>query len=179
MERRYSLRKNDDFNTTSIVARQTDHVQNQALQLSEKREGFLVRLFPDAKQREIIKGELALVKTEYDFRKRALDTLRETQLQVLTETCNQLLIQFKTERRATTAQFLLHKKEELTRELDMIFERFMKLMEAKCKSIENEPNSLLRRVREDKLDKDLSDFMNLHDKLTDKFNHLVDEEVNY
>lgn len=179
MDRRYSLSKNDDFHNTNLpILRRADQLQAQAIQLSEeKREGLLARLFPDEKQREIIKGELALVKTEYEFRKRALNTLRETQLQALTETCNQYLTRDKAARRKDTAIYLLHKKEELVDELNTIFERFMKLMKEKYQQMEIETIPILQQVRQDKLEKDINDFMELQEKLINKFQRLVDEEV--
>lgn len=181
VDRRYSLSKNDDFHNTNLpVMRRAEQVQVEAIQLSEqKREGFLAQFFPDATQRTIIKARLALVETEYEFRKRALETLRETQLQALTETCNQYLTRDKASRRADTAKFLLQKKEELTSELDAIFERFMNLLKDKYQNMEEETNPLFRQMRQDRLEKDINDFMELQNKLVDRFQRLVDEEVNY
>jgi len=179
--RRYSLSKNDDFHNTNLpIMRRAEQVQIEAIQLSEqKREGFLARFFPSETQRAIVKAQLALVETEYEFRKRALETLRETQLQALTETCNQYLTRDKAARRADTAKFLLHKKEELVYELDAIFERFMKLLKERYQNMEDESNPLFRQIRQDKLEKDINDFMELQNKLVDKFQRLVDEDVNY
>ncbi|MCA2640090.1 MAG: hypothetical protein EWV49_01870 [Microcystis aeruginosa Ma_QC_Ch_20071001_S25] len=181
VDRRYSLSKNDDFHNTNLpIMRRAEQVQLEAIKLSEqKRDGFLTRFFPNAAQRTIIKAQLALVETEYEFRKRALETLRETQLQALTETCNQYLTRDKAARRADTAKFLLQKKEELTYELDAIFERFMKLLKDKYQIMDEENNPLFRQIRHDRLEKDINDFVELQNKLIDKFQRLVDEEINY
>ena len=37
----------------------------------------------------------------------------------------------------------------------------------------------IRQIRQDKLEKDINDFMELHNKLVDKFQRLVDEDVNH
>jgi seryl-tRNA(Sec) selenium transferase len=178
IERRYSLSKNDDNTNNLPVVRTADEISIQAVKLSEqKREGFLAHFFPDKTQRAIIQGELAQVETEYEFRKRALQTLRETQLQNLTETCNQYLTRDKAARRADTAKFLLQKKEELSNELDIIFERFMRVLQDKYQTMESETNSLFRQIRQDKLEKDVNDFVELQTKLVDKFQRLIDEEV--
>jgi hypothetical protein len=181
VDRRYSLSKNDDFHNTNLpIMRRAEQVQMEAIKLSEqKRDGFLARFFPSATERAIVKAQLALVETEYEFRKKALETLRETQLQALTETCNQYLTRDKAARRADTAKFLLQKKEELTYELDAIFERFMKLLKDKYQNMEEESNPLFRQIRQDKLEKDINDFMELQNKLVDKFQRLVDEDVNH
>lgn len=75
--------------------------------------------------------------------------------------------------------FYFKKKEELTYDLDAIFERFMKLLKDKYQIMDEENNPLFRQIRQDRLEKDINDFVELQNKLIDKFQRLVDEEINY
>jgi hypothetical protein len=102
----------------------------------EKRQGFLQRFFPDAGTRAAVEGELALVKDEFEFRRRALQKVRGTQIQSLTEHCNQYLVREKADIRSSTAAFLMAKKLELENNLDSIFEEFLTQMEVKMAQAE-------------------------------------------
>src|SRR2546423_563622 len=56
--------------------------------LINRERGFLESLFPGEVDQAIAKGQLNLVKTEFQFRVQALSVVRETQLQSLKEICN-------------------------------------------------------------------------------------------
>lgn len=134
----YSLSKNADFHNTNLpIIRRAEEVKLEASKPSklseQKRDSLLTRFFPNATQRTIIKSQLALValvETEYEFCKRALETLYETQLQALTKICNEYASTKIFNQHLTThngvdaAWFLLQKKQELIYELDAIFEQF-------------------------------------------------------
>jgi hypothetical protein len=168
---------NELQNTAAPIARITDHAQTAIDLVMEKRQGFLQRLFPDAGTRAAMQGELALIQDEFAFRRRALEKVRETQIQSLTEHCNQYLVREKAEIRQATATFLLQKKLDLEKELDNIFEEFIARMEIKLKEAEAIPNPILKRVREVKLEESINTFIELHSNLVDQFQRIVSEGV--
>ena len=45
--------------------------------------------------------------------------------------------------------------------------------------MDEENNPLFRQICQDRLEKDINDFVELQNKLIDKFQRLVDEEINY
>jgi len=143
----------------------------------EKRQGFLQRFFPDAGTRAAVEGELALVKDEFEFRRRALQKVRGTQIQSLTEHCNQYLVREKADIRSSTAAFLMAKKLELENNLDSIFEEFLTQMEVKMAQAEAIQNPRLKEVRQAQLEKSLADFADLQNCLVDQFQKIISEGV--
>ncbi|MGB8691440.1 MAG: hypothetical protein WCD53_29525 [Microcoleus sp.] len=153
------------------------HAQTAIDHVMEKRQGFLQRFFPDAGTRAAIEGELALVKDEFEFRRRALQKVRETQIQSLTEHCNQYLVREKADIRSSTAAFLMSKKLELEKNLDFIFEDFLTQMEVKMAQAEATQNPSVKEVRQAKLQKSLEDFVALQNCLVDQFQRIISEGV--
>ncbi|MEY3869791.1 MAG: hypothetical protein RLZZ338_3682 [Cyanobacteriota bacterium] len=153
------------------------HAQTAIDHVMEKRQGFLQRFFPDAGTRAAIQGELALIKDEFEFRRRALQKVRETQIQSLTEHCNQYLVREKAAIRNDTAAFLMSKKLELEKNLDFIFEEFLTHMEVKMAQAEAMKNLRLKEVRQAQLEKSLEDFADLQSRLVDQFQKIISEGV--
>jgi hypothetical protein len=153
------------------------HAQTAIDHVMEKRQGFLQRFFPDAGTRAAIQGELALIKDEFEFRRRALQKVRETQIQSLTEHCNQYLVREKAAIRNDTAAFLMSKKLELEKNLDFIFEEFLTHMEVKMAQAEAMKNPRLKEVRQAQLEKSLEDFADLQSRLVDQFQKIISEGV--
>lgn len=143
----------------------------------EKRQGFLQRFFPDAGTRAAIEGELALVKDEFEFRRRALQKVRETQIQSLTEHCNQYLVREKAAIRSDTAAFLMSKKLELENNLYSISEEFLTRMESQMAQAEAIQNPILKQVRQTQLEKSVEDFVDLQNRLVDQFQRIISEGV--
>lgn len=154
---------------------QADYAVEQAIET--RRNSFLQQLFPNKASRAIIEGELAVIKSEFEFRKRALHKVRETQIQSLTEVCNQYLVRQKAEIRANTAQFLMHKNMELQKEMDQILDDFITQMDKQMQKIESISNPKLRKIRETQLDRDIDGFMQQQQILIEKFRRIIFEEV--
>lgn len=142
-----------------------------------KRETFLQKLFPDPAQRAAKMGELKIIETEFEFRKKALAMVRETHVQALRETCNQYLVKAKAAGRAETASFLMRKAQELQEELDRIFDKFIAAVEKKTQRLQEMTNSILQKRMEQDLDKEIHEFIEMKDKLVKKFRQIVDEGV--
>lgn len=143
----------------------------------EKREAFLQKIFPNPAQRAAKIGELKIVETEFEFRKKALEMVRETQAQALRETCNQYLVKAKAGGRAETAEFLMRKAQELQAELDRILDKFVLSIEKKTQRLQALTNSTLQKKMEQDLDKEIHDFMEMKENLLNKFKNIVDEGV--
>ncbi len=161
----------------SPIVRMTDQAQVAIDSVMAKREGFLQRFFPDAATRAVIRGELALIKDEFEFRKRALAKVRETQIQSLTEHCNQYLVREKAAIRSETAAFLLEKKMDLENKINSLFEEFIARMEVQMAQAETIQNPTLKRVRQTQLEKAIEDFADLQNRLADQFQKIISEGV--
>lgn len=161
----------------SPIVNLTNQAQSAIDTVMAKREGFLQRFFPDAATRAVIRGELALIKDEFEFRKRALEKVRETQIQSLTEHCNQYLVREKAAIRSETAGFLMEKKLHLDNQLNSLFDEFITRMEVQMSQAENIQNPTLKRVRQTQLEKAIEDFADLQSRLVDQFQRIVSEGV--
>jgi hypothetical protein len=141
----------------------------------QKRDTFMARFFPDAAQRAAAAGELALVTTEYQFRREALEIARRTQVESLKETCNQYLIGQKAEIRQQVASFLLDKTYELQERLDRTFTAFMESMDTKMTAAEAIQRESIRNLRMQQLERDMLEFAALQADLADRFRRIVSE----
>jgi endonuclease III-like uncharacterized protein len=171
------LVKRDLDNASAPIEKVVEQSHKALDQALDRRDSFLQKLFPNQATREIIKGELALVKTEFEFRKIALEKVRETQIQSLTEVCNQYLVRQKAEIRGNTAQFLMSKAVELQQEMDRLLEQFMAQMEINFEKLESIKNPILRKTRELQLERDLEGFMEQQALLMERFQRIVSEGV--
>jgi hypothetical protein len=162
---------------SDITNHPTSRKVNESIEKAQGKSGIMSRLFPKDLDRAAQKGEISLVKTEYEYRKKELQALREMKLQALQEMCNAYLIQGKVDIRSQTAEFMLFKKRELERKLDSIFEDFMSSLSLKYEQIDNESNPSLRKIRTEKLDKDLIRFVEMYEHLVDAFDNIVHEGV--
>jgi hypothetical protein len=165
------LNKSEDVRAADpLVARVTQSAAN-----IERRQTFLDRFFPDAAQRAAASGELALVKTEYQFRREALEIARRTQVESLKEACNQYLVGQKAEIRQQVASFLLDKTHELQERLDKTFTAFLDSMEEKMTAAEAIKRDSIRELRMAQLERDMLEFAALQAELADRFRRIVSE----
>jgi hypothetical protein len=168
-----ALSKSEDVRAADpLIARVT-----QSAASIEKRQTFLARIFPDSSQRAAAAGELALVTTEYQFRREALEIARRTQVESLKETCNQYLVGQKAEIRQQVASFLLEKTHELQESLDATSTAFMDSMDAKMTAAEAIERESIRNVRMQQLERDMYAFSDLQNELADRFRRIVSEGV--
>lgn len=143
----------------------------------EKRETWLSKMFPDATQRAVAAGKLAMVETEYQFRREALEIARRTQVDSLKEACNQFLVGQKAEIRQQIASFLLAKTNELQESLDRTFTDFATSMDAKMAAAELIERDVIRNTRMRQLERDLEEFALLQAELADRFRRIVSEGI--
>ena len=141
-------------NNQKIAAEITNHSRQAIIQAME-REGVLSRLFPDERKRAAAKGELELIETEYKKAQRFLEIIRETQIQSITETCNQYLKQDKGEARANVHEYLLQKTKELAEEMDQIMADHLGKLDDKLQELEKIQSPKIREIRELQLNRDL------------------------
>ncbi|MBW4617708.1 MAG: hypothetical protein KME21_31865 [Desmonostoc vinosum HA7617-LM4] len=162
---------------SSIVNVVADYAGSVVDAQNQTRKNLLQKLFPDATQRAIKMGELKLIQTEFEFRKKALEMVRETHTQALRETCNQYLVQAKATGRAETAKLLMQKAQELQAEMDRVFDKFIEAVEKKTLKLESLSNVVLKRKMEEQLEKEIHEFVEMRDQLIRKFNKIVEEGV--
>jgi len=170
------LQTNEPVNSQEIASEITNYSQQVLLQALED-QGVLERLFPDQRKRAAVKGELELIETEYEKAKRFLEIVRETQIQSLTETCNQYLKREKGEVRANVHEYLLQKTKELAEEMDKIMEDFLQKWDEKIQQLEQIKSPKIRELREQQLNRDLEYFAELQQELMTRFKQIVSEGV--
>ena len=175
---RGSLSNDRDLDTSSThIVKITQQANNVVDGVIDRRTGFLQRMFPNEQTRAIVANELTLVKSEFEFRKRALEKVREMQIQSLSESLNQYLIREKADIRANTASFLMNKKLELQDEMDRLFDELMVKMEERLKRIEGVQNPTLQEIRIQKIEQDIENFTELQNHLVDCFQQIIFEGV--
>ena len=78
---------------------------------------------------------------------------------------------------AARARFVFDEKENFSQELDEIFEQFMDFVQDRYQRIEYETNPRFQKILREKLEKDMNDFIQLHNSLADRFQNLIEEEL--
>lgn len=167
---------NELINSEQTTSKVTHYSQKAILKALDD-SSFLKRLFPDERQRAAIQGELELIKTEYEKAKRFLEIVRETQIQSLTETCNQYLKQGKGEVRANVHKYLLQKTKELTEEMDDIMADSLQKWDEKIQQLDTIKSPKIREIREQQLNRDIEYFAELQHELMTRFKKIVSEGV--
>lgn len=168
-----SLRNNDDIRASNPLVQKLTHAAANI----QSRDTFLCRLFPSPTQKAAAEGELALVKSEYEFRREALEIARRTQVDSLKEACNQYLIGQKAEARQQIASFLLEKTADLQESLDRTFKNFATAMDQKMAEAELIERKSIRDIRVRQLERDLEEFGYLQADLADRFRRIVSEGI--
>jgi hypothetical protein len=163
-------------NHQEVATEITNHSRQAIIQAME-REGVLGRLFPDERKRAAAKGELELIETEYKKAHRFLEIIRETQIQSMTETCNQYLKRDKGEARANVHEYLLQKTKELAEEMDQITAEYFSKLDDKLQELEKIQSPKIREIRELQLNRDLEYFAELQQELMTRFKKIVSEGV--
>lgn len=166
-----------DLNSLSVVGDTVN--RNEALidEIHESRASFLRSLMPDPRRRAMVMEQLQSVKDDFEFRRRVLSMVRETQLQALKESCNQYLVTGKAAVRADMGKFLAAKAADLALEVDNTYAEFTKQMEKRWEEAESIRVPRIRQIRLEQLDKDLIRFARLKDQLSEKFIDIASEGV--
>jgi len=157
------------------VIDQANHAVDQAM--IQRRHSFLQKICPSGATKAIIQGEIGIIESELEFRKRALQKVREAQIQASTEVLNQYLVRLKGEIRANTTEFLMTKMLDLQKSMDHIFDEFTMHMGIQLDKIEKIPNPKLKQMQEDRLDQSIEAFVDQQMQLMSKFRRIVAEEV--
>lgn len=144
---------------------------------SVKRNAFLEKLFPDALQREKARGQLSIVKQEFEYREQALAIVHRTSLEAITSICDQYLRQGKAGLHTETTNYIMEQRERFCANLDDVTERFFqKLMEKKraARACEDEE---LKAHRLAMCDDELFSFSHFTQVLQKQFNDIVESSV--
>jgi hypothetical protein len=150
---------------------------SQAAKTAPVRNGLFARLFPNAQERAIAEGKLEMVKTDYEFLKKALILSRETQIASLQETCEHYIIRQRVEVRQQIATHILSEQQKLQDNLDSITEDFVTSMVKKMKEAENIDLEFLRNIRRGQLEADAVEFANLQQSLLERFRRSLPDSI--
>ncbi len=165
---------NDLQNSSShVVAHTSNYVQGVVDRLIDKQMNLFQRFFPDERRMAVIKGELQLVKTEFEYRQKAFEIVRKTQIESLEEICNQYLQQGRVATRSDTALFLMKKSAELQEELERLSDNFMESMDRRIEKIQQLNSLNLRQKRMEQIDNDIDTFMDLQTHILKQFQQVV------
>jgi oligoribonuclease NrnB/cAMP/cGMP phosphodiesterase (DHH superfamily) len=157
-----------------VISNYGDDVYDRNL---AQRELFLEKFYPEANQRALAMAQLRLIENEFEFRRRALEMTRETQIQALGETCNQYLVKAKASGRAETAKYLMNQAQKLEEDLELISNKFIDSYERKMQNLEKITHPLLKQKYQQDLDREINDFFARKEALLAQFNHIVDEGI--
>ena len=163
--------------SSNAIAKNTIESEETVDALIQRRQTLLSRLFPDPVEKEKQWGELQLVKTEFEFRTRALKVIRETQIQSIQEIYNQYLVQGKAQVRANTTTFMLQKRQELQDETNELFTKFIQSMQDEYDKAASIRNPTLKNMQLDRLDKNIAGFKELAEQLVKNFENIISEAI--
>lgn len=141
------------------------------------RNGRTSGIFPDSVKRAIMDGDASLVQAEFEFLRKALTMVRQTQLDNLRESCNQHLVRMKAERRGKDAQFLSDKITKLLKDIDRNSEDLFAFFDEKLEAAEKLKSSKLREKRIKALEMKMEEFEESEKKLVRSVLNITDESL--
>jgi hypothetical protein len=167
----------DEADHPHSLSGQVTAVESSTLGIVDRKNGMLDRWFPTPESKAKAEGQLALIKTETEFRERMLLMLRDSQLQTMRENFDVYLKQLKVEGRGSIAVHIAKKladlqtaiSEQTDRVIAELEERHRKLADIKIKSIQAR--------EEDRLNQVLDGFYSTTQKLVNDFISIVHEDV--
>lgn len=139
------------------VANDTTKDTNQSI-LSIRNAGLLRRMFPDEQYKEYAKSQLTLIKTELEFRKRALEIFRNSQIEVMRKSMDAWAstkgIEIDKEKEKNIRKLIDEREEEMTQSVD----DFMQKYEKAYKRTSGWPEGRAKDLEIKRLDKTLEGF---------------------
>lgn len=139
-------------------------------------QGFLSKLFPEEKKMAIALLELQSIKSEFEFKAKALEMVRQSQIQAIKEQCNAYLFEKKASARGYTTTNFAKKTQELMDELEGINNKFFDSVGRRMQQIEKAPHPMLKQKLERDLENDIMNFPKLIATLKERFNSIVSED---
>lgn len=145
--------------------------------LISRKRSLLEKWFPSETDRQIAAGELDLVKTEFEFRNKALKLIRETQVQSLREIYNAYLKEGKAGTRARLAESLGQKRVLLEERINELSERFATTIDDATAKAQNIQNPKMRQASLDRIDESITGYHDMVSKLVKEFENIASESL--
>jgi hypothetical protein len=161
----------------SVDPNQVAGVETSILKVVDKKSGMLDRWFPTPESRAKAEAQLALVKTEMEFRERMLLMLRDTQLQTMRENYNVYLKQLKVEGRGSIAVHIAMKLADLQTAMSEQTDRVIAETEQRHAKLSQIKVESIKAREEERLNQSLDSFYSATQKLVDDFISIVHEDV--
>ncbi|MEI6430256.1 MAG: hypothetical protein WCO45_18015 [Pseudanabaena sp. ELA607] len=158
---------------TSPVSTITHQAQEVVDSIVYRRKSFLERLFPDPRTKIIVEGEIGLLKSEFAFRRAALEKVRSGQIQSLSERINEYLEREKAGIRAERAAFLMEKRRSLQETMESEFDKFITHMVTQYEKVEGIKVKKLKDLKMEQLDRDCLGFAAFQETLMKDFENII------
>ncbi len=145
--------------------------------VTESNHGLMMRLFPTKRQRDAVRHELSLAKTEWEFREKAIKIARDAQLLAITEMHNDFLIKGKTGIRRERTEFVLDQKIRLENELMKAADDFNQRVMTAYQNAEKITVPRLKEKYLELIDDSIESFHSLAHQLKHQFQNILNEGV--
>ena len=158
---------------TSSVSTITQQAQEVVDSLVYRRKSLLEKIFPDPRTKIIVEGEIGMLKSEFAFRRAALEKVRNGQIQSLSERINEYLEREKAGIRAERAAFLMEKRRVLQETMESEFDKFLAHMDIQFGKIERIKVKKLKDIKMEQLDRDCEGFAAFQATLMKDFENII------
>lgn len=165
----------EQLNTGAIIKSTNElSIKHPAMDLVaerlEKRRTFLNRLFKTPEDKEILRSQLALIRTHNEFSERSLAAFCEVRLEALHAMWEDFLIRGKARITADQAAYLAQERGMLSERIHDLATKFYKAIDVRYDSLSEVRNPAPRQAAERAIERDLKEFDALLDSLLSKFN---------
>jgi hypothetical protein len=159
------------------LAGQVSAVESSTLTAVDRQNGMLDRWFPTPESKAKAEGQLALIKTETEFRERMLMMLRDSQLQTMRENYDVYLKQLKVEGRGSIAVHIAKKLADLQTAISDQTDRVIAELEERHRKLADIKIRSIQAREEQRLDQVLDGYYSTTQKLVNDFISIVHEDV--
>ncbi len=144
---------------------------------ARRRNGLLNRLFPNEQEKMAVAHQLQTVKSEYEFRRNAIELLRKTQLRAMDDMLKDYLVKYEAPRKRELSEFILEQKVQMEDRLMELTEAFNDRVTLAWENADRQKIPALRERSLIHVDNVIQSYHDMVERLQNQFSELVEETV--
>lgn len=162
----------------NALSKDMGNIQEKASQCIEKRERSIwSKILPDKLDKENFKHLSELARIEHGYREKALQIVKNAQVQCIEEMYNDYLVRGKIKIRGQRAEAVLEQKNILEEKIMMLSNQFEDKLEQEVVRAERQKNPMLRERKILMIEETIESYFDLIRELQYQFQNILNESV--
>lgn len=163
------LRPEQRNSDSSMFQEIANYGQNLVDRANDRTKGIFSKIFPDTNKKLVRHEENQTIQGELAFRRQALMSVRQTQMQRLQQACNEYLQMEKASSIHRTQVHIMQEFQAFQRKLDNMFDEFREFIDEKYIQLEFIHHPKLKEAKKEQIDRDINAFKALQEQAINQF----------